>query len=147
MTEPADQEDPKYFTVDEANRTLPLVRRIVEDVVSTHQVFVEKLDEHKTLDAESTEGAKRRAGVERDMKELADTIDEYVGELQELGAQFKGFEPGLVDFYSVLDGRPIFLCWRFGEDRVEWWHEIEAGYAGRQRLPEHLLSPVAMDRE
>ena len=67
-------------------------------------------------------------------------MNRFIGELHELGALFKGFEVGLVDFYAMMDGRPVFLCWKLDEDQIEWWHELDGGFAGRQRLPAHLLS-------
>lgn len=138
----------KYFTVEEANRALPLVRRIVEDVVSSHRSLLAKVEEHRSLDPVSEDHRVRRKELEREVRELTDRVNEYVRELHELGALFKGFDQGLVDFYSLLDGCPVFLCWKLGEDRVGWWHELEAGYAGRQRLPESLLSAVGTpDRE
>lgn len=135
---PSERVVPKYFTVEEANRTLPLVRRIVEDVVSAHLDFIDRLDERRSLDPTAERDAARRAELEADLRELAGTINGYVGELNDLGVLFKGFDPGLVDFHALLDGRPVFLCWKLGEERVKWWHEVEAGYPGRQRLPRPL---------
>ncbi len=130
----------KYFTVDEANKTLPLVRRIVTDIVSTHGAMLERLNELRAQEAESPASAGRRRGLESEIEELAETLDRFISELAEIGALFKGFEEGLVDFYSTLDGRPIFLCWKLGEGSIEWWHELDAGYAGRKPLPAHLLN-------
>jgi hypothetical protein len=56
-----------------------------------------------------------------------------------VGCIFKGFEGGLVDFHSQLQGRDVYLCWRLGEPDVGHWHEIESGFAGRQPLPPGLL--------
>jgi len=56
---------------------------------------------------------------------------------------FKGFEAGLVDFYSLRDDRPIFLCWRLGEDHIGHWHEIESGFAGRQPIDGSILSATS----
>ncbi len=130
----------KYFTVEEANKTLPLVRRIVTDIVSTHRSMLERLSELREQDAESAASAVRRRALEREIEELAETVNRFIGELDEIGALFKGFEEGLVDFYSMLDGRPIFLCWKLGEESIEWWHDLDAGYAGRRPLPAHLLN-------
>lgn len=57
------------------------------------------------------------------------------GELDALGVQLKDHERGLIDFPSLRDGRVVLLCWQLGEgDRLEWWHDVEAGFAGRQPL-------------
>ncbi len=130
----------KYFTVDEAKKTLPLVRRIVTDIVSTHRSMLERLSDLREQDTESPASAGRRRALEREIEELAETVNRFIGELDAIGALFKGFEEGLVDFYSTLDGRPIFLCWKLGEESIEWWHDLDAGYAGRRPLPAHLLN-------
>ncbi len=130
----------KFFTVDEANRTLPLVRRIVADIVSTHGQLVERLQEYRTLHADAEADGQRRKKLESELEELTSTVNRFVAELEEIGVLFKGFEEGLVDFYALMDGRPIFLCWKLGEESIEWWHELEAGFAGRQALPAHLSS-------
>jgi hypothetical protein len=129
---------PKYFTVEEANRTLPLVRRVVSDIVSTHRRLMERAEEYRALAAEADAHVVRRDEVERDLRELSGAVNSFVGELTDIGVLFKGFENGLVDFYATLDGRPVFLCWKLGEASIEWFHELDAGYQGRQRLPEHL---------
>jgi len=130
---------PKFFTVDEANQTLPLVRRIVGDIVSTHQRLLGLIDEYRAYDPDSEVLKARRRELEEEMRELTDRVNGFVAELGEIGAEFKDFEDGLVDFHGRLDGRAVLLCWKLGEESVEWWHELEAGYRGRQRLPAHLL--------
>ena len=130
---------PKYFTVAEANRTLPLVRRIVGDITALYPRWRELVYQYELVAAqarpewgESTE----QLDLRRRIEELAWDINRYLGELEGVGCVFKGFEEGLVDFYGKLDGREIFWCWKQGEDKIEHWHEIEAGFAGRRPLPE-----------
>jgi hypothetical protein len=130
---------PKYFTVDEADRSLALVRRIVTDISAAHQERMKRIVEYEQLEAHPEGKEERSRKLGKELRELTDVIVGYVEELEEIGVQFKGFEPGLVDFPALLDGRPILLCWKLGEEKVEYWHEVEAGYAGRQRLPEHLV--------
>jgi len=131
---------PKYFTVDEANRTLPLVRRIVEDIVTAYRELTERVAEASEARHGPAPQPGRAAELETDVRALTQRINGYIAELDEIGALFKGPDDGLVDFYAILDDRPVFLCWKLGEEQIEWWHELEAGYAGRQRLPAHLLS-------
>ena len=77
----------------------------------------------------------RLGGLERDTQALAVEIDSCIRELQALGVVYKmPFDAGLVDFPGEIDGRAVYLCWRLGESSVEYWHELEAGYAGRQPL-------------
>ena len=62
-------------------------------------------------------------------------IGERAGELEALGVQLKDYERGLIDFPSMRDGRVVLLCWQMGEgDEVSWWHDVDAGFAGRQPL-------------
>jgi hypothetical protein len=63
-------------------------------------------------------------------------------ELKAVGCELKDFELGLVDFYALLDDRLVFLCWRLGEPRVEYWHEVDAGIAGRQPVDETLFPGI-----
>ena len=58
-----------------------------------------------------------------------------MSELESLGVQLKDFERGLIDFPSLRDGRVVLLCWQLGEgDELEWWHDVDAGFAGRTPL-------------
>jgi len=125
----------QQFTVDEANRTLPLVRRIVEDVVRQHRVWREKILELDLVSSSARPGDQDRSQrLEREVQALAREIDGYQRELGELGIQLKDRRLGLVDFPSDMMGRPVLLCWRLGEAEVQFWHDAEAGYAGRQPL-------------
>ena len=125
------------FTVEDANRTLPLVRRIVSDAVRDYWRWQDKVREYEEVSAsrsadEPSEDAER---LERETAQLARDIDGYVAEIRQLGVEIKGFDPGLVDFPGEVDGRPVLLCWQLGEDSVQYWHEEDAGFAGRQPLP------------
>lgn len=126
----------RIFNVDEANRTLPLVRRIVEDVVRQHRLWREKILELDLVSSSSrAEEPRLRAEVlEKEAQELAREIDGYQKELEELGIQLKDRRLGLVDFPSELSGKRVYLCWRLGEGEVQFWHEEDAGYSGRQPL-------------
>jgi hypothetical protein len=128
----------KYFTLAEANRTLPLVKRVVADIVSLHPQWRDLVSKYELVAAqakpewgESAEQVQLRARID----DVAREIDRYLGELAQIGCVFKGFDQGLVDFLGKLDGRDVYWCWKVGEDRVEHWHELEAGYAGRQPIP------------
>jgi hypothetical protein len=124
------------FTVEDANRTLPLVRRIVSDVVRDYWRWQEKVREYEEVAAtrnadQPNEGADR---LEQEAQQLARDIDGYLAEIRALGVEMKGFDCGLVDFPSEIDGRPVLLCWQLGEDSVRYWHEEDAGFAGRRPL-------------
>lgn len=132
----------RLFTVDEANRMLPLVRRIVSDAVRDYWRWQDKVQEFEVAALRSTvENPDETAEqLQHHATRLAEEIDGYIGELNDLGVLFKGFDTGLVDFASEIDGRPVLLCWQLGEDSIRFWHEPEAGFLGRQPLPERQVN-------
>jgi hypothetical protein len=133
---------PKYFTVEDANRTLPLVRAIVEDIVRQFRV-VNDLGTRLNSLAPPGRGkrpaddlyAEERAASESELEAEQARLDEYVAELRGLGVDLKGPD-GLCDFPSLHEGREIYLCWRLGEPAVSHWHEVHTGFMGRQPISE-----------
>jgi hypothetical protein len=124
----------KLFSVDEANALLPGVRQIVAAIARAHG-RVAASQEGARLAAEGAKSGGGSmpggAGYVRALLRLA----ESVGELETLGVQLKDYERGLIDFPAMRDGRVVLLCWQLGEgDRIEWWHDLDAGFAGRQPL-------------
>ncbi len=131
----------QLFTVDHANRTLPLVRRIIEDVVREHRRWQEAIVELDLL----VSGVRadlpdpRAVALEREIQGIARDIDQFQAELESLGIQLKDRRIGLIDFPSEMDGRRVLLCWRLGEASVQFWHDENTGYAGRQPLSPTLV--------
>jgi hypothetical protein len=140
MAPPKVEANRKYFTVEEANKALPLVKAIVTDIVHQFTVVTElnqrlsavKSDRKRTSasDPYSEEMAQSQAELEAEEERLA----AYIDELTKLGVELKGTGSGLCDFYSLMDGREVFLCWRLGEPQVMHWHELDAGFDGRKPL-------------
>jgi hypothetical protein len=124
----------KTFTIEQANRTLPLVRRIVQDIVDHYARWQELVKALDVLAASPAPDAVRIDRLQRDVQSAARTIDAFVRELTDLGVEMKGFDVGLVDFPGEMGGHPVYLCWRLGEPAVAHWHERDAGFAGRQPL-------------
>jgi hypothetical protein len=134
----------QLFTVDHANRTLPLVRRIVEDIVREHRRWQEAIVELDLLVSGMRADLPelpdpRAAALEKEIQSIAREIDQFQGELESLGIQLKDRRIGLIDFPSELDGRRVLLCWRLGEPSVQFWHDESSGYAGRQPLSPTLV--------
>jgi hypothetical protein len=127
---------PKQFTVEQANSTLPLVRRIVEDIVVQYRRWQDRIREFEVVTASSTAERPdpRAEELQREAQSLAAEIEGFVGELTQLGVEFKGYDLGLVDFPAEVGGRPAYLCWKLGESSVQYWHEVGVGYAGRQPI-------------
>jgi hypothetical protein len=131
----------QLFTVDRANRTLPLVRKIVEDVVREHRRWQETLVELDLAGSANSTGSPN-PGVElleKRIQKSARDIQAFQAELEALGIQLKDRRIGLVDFPSELDGQPVLLCWQLGEPSVQFWHDADAGFAGRQPLSSTLV--------
>ncbi|HEX5817551.1 MAG TPA: DUF2203 domain-containing protein [Gemmatimonadales bacterium] len=129
--------EPRLFTREEAERTLPLVQRIVRDLMLEHPAWRRAVARYEVLAGAARPGEAESAemvAAQHDVEAHASRIEGYLGELQQVGCVFKGFEDGLVDFYALRDDRLVFLCWRYGEDRITHWHELDAGAAGRQPL-------------
>jgi hypothetical protein len=125
----------KQFTVEQANATLPLVRRIVEDIVAQHRVWREKILEIDLVaSAGRASDAAQTERLEREAQGVAREIENCRRELDELGIQLKDPRLGLIDFASTMGDRPVLLCWRLGEPEVRFWHDPDSGYAGRQPL-------------
>ena len=131
----------KVFSVEQANRMLPLVKRIVEDAVRDYVRWQDRVREFELAVVKSTVDNPDpiAAELEKDVQRLAESIDSYVHEIQQLGVQMKSINSGIVDFPSEFGGRPIFLCWRLGEEAVEHWHEREGGFAGRQPITSAMI--------
>ena len=116
----------KTFTPQEADQTLPLVRKIVADILSLgHQI--------RGLSASIGTNAQDDPVVIK----LMDQLEELFEELEALGCSYKdwNFSVGLVDFPCVIDGREVYLCWRSDEESLKFYHEADSGYAGRKPIP------------
>lgn len=125
----------RVFTVATANKALPLVGRVVQDVVSLYR---EMAQTQQQLAVDSPE-PKRREQLENDVDRQEQEFERYVDELSSIGCELKDANIGLVDFIGRHEGRDVFLCWRLGEQQIDYWHEMHAGFSGRR--------PVALLRE
>ena len=124
----------KLFTVEEANSLLPSVRLIVRSIQRSHR----RLATFQDVARQAAEGAESGGGGFHGGPRYARLLVELstaAGQLESLGIQLKDYQQGLIDFPSMRDGRVVLLCWKADEgDQVEWWHDVEAGFAGRQPL-------------
>jgi hypothetical protein len=129
----------KYFTVSEANRILPLVRVIVRDIVDLARDLRERHERLSRLrpkergllgEAYQEELQQVQEEFERDQERMRG----YEEELRKLGIELKDYYTGLIDFPCWKENREVYLCWKHGEPEVLYWHELDAGFGGRQRL-------------
>ena len=129
----------KFFTLSEANRTLPLVKRVVQDIASLYPSWKDLVARYELIAAEARPDwgeSPDQLGLKAQIDDVARKINACLVELEQVGCEFKGFEAGLVDFHGKLDDREILWCWKLGEDRITHWHDLDAGFQGRQPIPE-----------
>jgi hypothetical protein len=123
---------PKLFTVDEANALLPTLNMLLQDVARHRDCLREKAPRMDPILRAAGANGGGRAGSEYGVE--AYNLYLTVERIRELGVILKDLDVGLLDFPHERAGRVVFLCWHPPEERVAFWHEIEAGYAGRQPL-------------
>lgn len=123
----------KLFTIAEANAVLS---EIAPKLTSIQRLYARVEDLRPA--ARAAAGASNFGGGMKGGTGYVNTlytIGKLTTELQEIGVELKDHTVGLIDFPSMRGDRIVLLCWRLGEgDEIEWWHETDAGFAGRQRL-------------
>ncbi len=140
----------RYFTVEDANRALPLVRQIVGDVVRQWGE-VNELEQRLSVIAGRREPSKSAGQLydeevgrsEEELETERGRLNEYIEELKAIGVEMKGLD-GLCDFPSMRDGREVYLCWRLGEPEVAYWHDLHTGFADRQPIANGMGSGRVM---
>jgi hypothetical protein len=124
----------KLFTIDEANALLPSVRESLKKIQRARRRLGAFRKESKRAAENAELGGGGMEGGALYAVALTNFTSE-IGELEALGVQLKDFDRGLVDFPSLRDGKVVLLCWQLGEgEEVEWWHDMDAGFAGRTPL-------------
>jgi hypothetical protein len=120
-----------FYSVAEANALIPKLKPLLERVRKTQ----EELAEDKTVAAVRAKAAQNGGGLPgRQLSALTKTLEADLRQLEEWGIVLRDPSIGLIDFLHKREGDSVFLCWKLGEARVEWWHPLETGIAGRQRL-------------
>jgi hypothetical protein len=123
---------PRYFTLQEANNALAVVRPLMDEIQAIrNEIMSRRPDVWPVVERAAGNGGSQAAS--RVVKEF-ERLDALVHQVQETGALFKDINLGLLDFPALKDGREVYLCWKYGEGDIAFWHEIEAGYSGRQPI-------------
>ena len=134
----------KLFTVEEADRLLPRVRQFLKDLRACRD-RVEQLEKEKAveelswLQPDGTVSPKAKVQLERlqeEQKQHAASFEKLLRQMTLLGAQLKDLDAGLVDFFAPRGEELVYLCWKEGEDRIRFWHDLESGFGGRRPLEE-----------
>ena len=129
----------RLFTVEQANACLPLVRSIVADMVMLARDLLDRRQrlDQLALGRKSTKAdfyGEELSQMEEELEKDLERLNGYAQELMELGVEPKGATEGLVDFPCLMDGKLVYLCWKYNEPELLYWHDLEAGFAGRQSL-------------
>lgn len=122
------------FTVDEANALIPRLEAIFGQLQIAY-LKVKNIVGPFEENALPPEEMERRLQEHPQLRGLLAEIKRHIASIQEMGVQFKGLEMGLVDFPGDLDGRPVLLCWQYGEKQIRWWHPEDQGFTSRRPLP------------
>ena len=126
----------KYFTSDEANRSLVLVSKVVKDILTLYCRAKILEEQYSVLDRE-TERTQRKL-LKRHYEGLLKQLQGYNRELGEIGCRLRDWQTGAVDWPAFYQDREIYLCWRMGEGKVQYYHEAYESFAARRRLPTDL---------
>lgn len=132
-----ESDDPRVFTLSEARGLMPRLRKLLTRVLREREAL---LDMRVEIDLAREKADSGGGGSPMGPAYLAHLIafSEAIQEIEYMGVHVKDLRTGLVDFPYDRDGRIVYLCWRPDEDEISWWHETDAGFAGRQPLTDEF---------
>lgn len=136
---------PRIYTVKEANRALPVLRKVVGLIQDRMRWLTENPPEMEYLVQEHRIPMDSPVDPEYFVSLLR--LRRALGKIEEMGCQLKDIQAGLVDFPARLFGKDVLLCWRVGEETVGYYHDLSAGYAGRQPIPPGEEEPEDPEQE
>jgi hypothetical protein len=136
---------PKTFTVQQAQALLPVLKSLLKSAMNGKKLveqFEKELQDlrHRILltgglSVDVTNLAGRRAERDKAMQEIKDAL----AEVHAIGVQVKDLDIGLLDFPCAVENEVVLLCWRLGEEKIEYWHSQEEGFKGRKPIDERIL--------
>ena len=129
---------PHYFTRQEAEALLPAISAVLRNIQECRkdmQKTEQELDElHKQAMGNGHHLHEHTMRLQKDLAHHTQTLRKLIDEVHSFGCEIKDLDRGLIDFLSLRDGHKIYLCWYLGEERINFWHYLDAGFAGRQPL-------------
>ncbi len=127
-----------YFTREEAEALLPQIAVVLRKIQEQRKEMQQSEEELGALRIQAMGNGhhlhERTVGLQRNLARQIQILQALVNELNAFGCELKDADSGLIDFLSLRNGREIYLCWRLGEERINYWHYLDAGFAGRQPL-------------
>jgi hypothetical protein len=123
-------ESKRYFTLEQANAAVEAIRPIMREMLEIRQKIIDLQPEVWPVieKAVGNGGSQAASQAAREFER----INQLAHEIQLMGGVIKDLNNGLVDFLAMKDDREVYLCWKYGEQKIEFWHEVEAGFAARQ---------------
>lgn len=127
-----------YFARDEAEALLPQISVVLREIQVKQKELMQTQEELDALRMQAAGNGyhlqERIMNLQSELSHQAQTLRTLLDELASFGCVLKDPERGLIDFLSLRDGREIYLCWYLGEERINFWHDLDTGFAGRQPL-------------
>ena len=123
---------PQYFTLQQANKALKVIRPLMDEVQAIREKILANQPEAWPA-IEKSAGNGGNKALSR-MVDDFEKLDGLIHQILDTGVQIKDINIGLLDFSAMRNGHEVFLCWKYGEGDIAFWHEIDAGYAGRQPI-------------
>lgn len=126
----------RYFTLEQAQDSLKSIKNIIKDLIDIKN----SLDLFNSINVEYTEDYNGNfdelnfTKINKDFHKVSFDFFAKIEEIEKTGCLLKDINEGLVDFYSLFEGREILLCWKYGEEKIEYWHEIDNGFMGRKPI-------------
>lgn len=123
---------PQYFSLSEANQALKIIRPLMDEVQRIRQkILVSQPEAWPAIEKSAGNGGnKALSALVQDFEQ----IDALIHQILNTGVQIKDINLGLLDFSALRNGREVYLCWKYGEDDIAFWHEVDAGFVGRQSI-------------
>lgn len=129
---------PRYFTREEAEAVLPAITVVLLKMQACHKSMLQAQEELDTLHMQARGNGhhlrERILKAQASVAQQTHLMRQLLHELHEFGCELKDIDTGLIDFLGQRAGRDMYLCWRLGEERINYWHDLQTGFAGRQPL-------------
>jgi hypothetical protein len=123
---------PKHFTLEQANEAMKIVRPLMDEVQAIREkILASQPEAWPAIEKSAGNGGNKALSS---MVDDFEKLDGLIHQMLDTGVQIKDINLGLLDFSAMKDGREVYLCWQYGEGDIAFWHEIDAGYAGRQPI-------------
>jgi hypothetical protein len=123
---------PRYFTLQEANETLNVIRPLLEEALTIRRrILASQPELWSAVEKAAGNGGNK---VLSSMVQDFGRFDALIHRILETGAQIKDINVGLLDFPALRNGREVYLCWKYGEKTIAFWHEVDEGFAGRRPI-------------